>query len=99
MSEIGETFAALRQIKRNKKLSNLIYSTDLLDKKGIKYESKNDGIHLIVECGSWFVDFWPSTGKYRCRGSKKHGRGIRELLKYIDKRNAQASGRVKINEQ
>ncbi len=79
MSEIGELFSALREESRIKKLSNLEQSTNILKEKNINFVSKNNGIHLIV--GNF--DFYPSTGKFINRTTKKDGRGIFNLIKKI----------------
>ena len=80
MSEIGELFTALREQRRIKKLSNLEQSTNILKEKNINFVSRNNGIHLIV--GNF--DFYPSTGKFINRISKKDGRGIFNLIKKLD---------------
>tara|TARA_R110000868_G_scaffold104700_1_gene288608 strand:- start:2002 stop:2259 length:258 start_codon:yes stop_codon:yes gene_type:complete len=80
MSEIEELFSALREESRIKKLSNLEQSTNILKEKNINFVSKNNGIHLIV--GNF--DFYPSTGKFINRITKKDGRGIFNLIKKLD---------------
>lgn len=40
--------------------------------------------HLIVTGSGWeLVDFWPGTGKWIARDTKRKGRGVFNLLKYI----------------
>ena len=51
----------------------------------IGFTVKNEGMHLIVEGPAGYVDVWPTTGKWICRGSKKEGFGLRELLLYVTK--------------
>lgn len=51
----------------------------------IGFTVKNDGMHLIVEGPVGYVDVWPTTGKWMCRGDAKQGFGLRELLLYITK--------------
>jgi hypothetical protein len=67
---------------KEKRKSNTINSTDLLIKFGIPFESKNYGAHLVVDCN---IDFWPSTGLFINRKTKKKGRGISNLLKLLKK--------------
>lgn len=82
MSEIGEIFSALKHEKTLKKVANLEFSTELLVKNCISFDSKSGGTHLIIKKqGSDFADFWPSTGKYKLRGSNKYKRGVLNLLK------------------
>jgi len=80
MSEIGELFSSLKEERRIKKLSNLEQSTNTLKERNISFISKNNGIHLIV--GNF--DFYPSTGKFINRITKKDGRGIFNLIKKLD---------------
>lgn len=94
MSEIGEDFAALRESGREKKRSNLARSTQLLRDRGIKFESSNGGVHLVIRNAGRVFDFWPSTGTWRerdnqlapgslavHRASVRSGRGVFDLLK------------------
>lgn len=82
MSELSETYELMKKISREKKLSNKEFSTVLLDKMGIDYESKNNGIHLVVYNGLELIDFYPSTGKWIPRG-KQAQRGVKKLLDYM----------------
>lgn len=68
---------------KDKKSRNKDWSTQHLIDKGIRFESKNNGVHLIVYGDKGIVDFWPSTGKWISRYEEKTSRGIRELVKYI----------------
>ena len=58
---------------------------DALRNYFIVFDVKNEGMHLIVEGPVGYVDVWPSTGKWICRGNRKQGFGLRELLLYITK--------------
>lgn len=57
-------------------------SAALLQERGIEFETKNGGAHLIVRHGDKVTDFWPGTGKWIVRQGKK-GRGVFPLLKEI----------------
>lgn len=83
MSDMGDDFKALKEIKRAKKQSNLERSTTLLNAKGIEFESKNNGIHLIVRHGEQVFDFYPSTGLFINRVDKKQGRGVFQFIKLL----------------
>lgn len=80
MSEMGDDFKAWHEEKRTKKNNNLVFSTELLKKNNINFSSHNHGVHLIVEKN---FDFYPSTGKFIDRVTKKHGRGVKNLLSLI----------------
>ena len=60
------------------------YQTALINHL-IGFTVKNEGMHLIVEGPKGYVDVWPTTGKWICRGDQKQGFGLRELLLYITK--------------
>lgn len=83
MSEIGDDFAFLKEMQKQKRANNTVSSTELLKSRNIKFESKNNGAHLIVTHGTKIVDFWPATGRFISRVSNKDGRGVYNLFKYI----------------
>ena len=82
MGDMGEVFNAYRQDRKAKKEQNLTNSVAILDEKQIEYTMPSY-THYVVKFGDSFVDYWPSTGKFICRKSKKVGRGIRNLIKHI----------------
>jgi len=84
MSEIGDCFDALAALKRVKKLVNAEQSKALLVSQGVKFESKNEGLHLIVTGKAGLIDFWPSTGKFKPRGTAGFKRGVFQLLKLCE---------------
>lgn len=76
----SEDFKELKEeTKRSKEERKTINTLVLLD-KGIRFESKNFGYHLIVEGKQSIIDFWPSTGKFIVRQNRKKGHGIGKLL-------------------
>lgn len=59
-------------------------SAALLKDKGVSFESRNYGAHLIVHHGSRQVDFWPGTGRWIDRKDRKvDRRGVFKLLQYL----------------
>ncbi len=80
MGELKEKFKAYREYIREKREQNREYSTALLEKEGIKFESRNDGLHLIIETPTGRVNFYPSTGLYN---GAIEGRGVKNLINYI----------------
>lgn len=82
-SDIAVTFKLFKEAKKEKKESNKEWSTNYLAEQGIAFQSKNDGLHLVVDSSKGKVDFWPSTGLFIRRCDKKEGRGIRRLLKLL----------------
>lgn len=64
----------------DKKTHNRVQSTKILVKNDVVFESKNNGLHLIVRSNAGKIDFYPSTGKYVRRIDKKRGRGVFNLL-------------------
>lgn len=79
MGDMGEVFNAMRKDSQERRRHNREQSRKMLEKAGIRFESKNGGAHLIVKDD---IDFWPETGKWIVRNGKK-GRGVRNLIKYI----------------
>ena len=84
MSDMGELFNEWKKLKQEKRQSNLQFSTELLKASGFEFESKNNGVHLIVTTGRGKIDFWPSTGLFQARWNGWQGRGIRNLLKTLE---------------
>jgi len=82
MGDMGEMFKALKEDRKIKKHSNKVSSTQILTEHGIEFESKNNGVHLIITFDAGKIDFWPSTGKWTPRGERS-GRGISKLIVYI----------------
>jgi len=84
MSEIGETWKAVKEASKVKRASNREYSTKLLQEKQIKFTEYNGGAHLRVETTQGVIDFWPGTGYWKTAGGIK-GRGVNNLLSMISK--------------
>ncbi len=80
MGELKDTFELMHKRKKKKRARNRKGSTELLSKKGVEFESKNNGAHLIVQGKRCIIDFWPGTGKFNTRQGLK-GRGIFNLLR------------------
>lgn len=83
INEVSEMWRDYREARQEKKRENLKFSTDLLDRHSIKYVSHNHGIHLVIEGRNGPIDFWPSTGLYIERKTKRKLRGIVRLLREI----------------
>jgi hypothetical protein len=80
---MGDTYLdleAMRKRSKEKRAHNRENSALLLQERGIQFESKNGGAHLIVTHNGKTVDFWPGTGKFVFRRSTKHGRGVKTLI-------------------
>lgn len=81
MSEIGDTFDALREGRRKKKESNHRRSIAILKER--KFQIKQfDAFSYRVEG----FNFWPTTGKYYHPKLKITGRGVFNLIKEIGKK-------------
>lgn len=82
MSDLGETFKAYKQDRKAKKETNLLQSLQLLDKHHVSYKilSSNNGHVRIGDR----VDFWCSTGTWYDRYKKRKGRGVFNLIKYLN---------------
>jgi len=83
MGDVGESFEGWKEESQERKRRNLEQSTKILEDRGILFESKNGGVHIIIKAEREKFDFWPSTGKFTSRVTKKSGRGVFKLLKII----------------
>jgi hypothetical protein len=85
--DMGEIFNALREAGRERRASNRGTTAELLRVRGVEFEAKNGGAHLVVRHAGKVADLWPGTGKYRVRmpGGKgeRYRRGVFNLLKDI----------------
>lgn len=64
-------------------------STDLLRGCGVAFDLHNDGYHLIVTAPRGLIDFWPSTGRFQDRRTRKMGRGVKSLLEMIGRQQVE----------
>ena len=84
MSELGDTFRAMKDESKERRRSHRDNALILLKQAGILFEEKNGGAHLIVKGNDAYIDFWPGTGRWIPRDTKKKGFGVRNLIKYIN---------------
>lgn len=78
MSDLGDLFKALKEDSKAKKLDNVKASMALLVDAGIEYQVlSHNGPHLRV--GKY--DFWPSTGVWIDRESRRKYRGVSNLIR------------------
>lgn len=82
MSETCDMWREHRECSQKKRARNRSFSTELLAQRGVPFESKNGGAHLIVtRHGAPWADFWPGTGKWIERATKDNPkRGVRQLI-------------------
>lgn len=76
----------LAEESKSRRRSNRESSAQILRDKGIQFQSRNCGAHLIVECNGETIDFWPGTGKWIRRMYPvwpQNGRGVFEMLKVL----------------
>jgi len=83
MGDMGDVWKEVNQYRKEKRELNRQNSADILKEKGIHFERKNMGAHLIINHNNKIVDFWPGTGKWIIRKTNKKGRGIFNLLKVL----------------
>lgn len=88
-AEVG--FAQESQERRAK---NRAHSAGVLDAHSIAYESKNQGAHLVITLADRVIDFWPGTGMFTDRKTKRNGRGVQNLVKKISELSAKAEAVV-----
>lgn len=80
MGDMAEVFNSMSEEGKLKREKNRESSPSILRQKGIEFEIKNMGAHLIVKGRDCLIDFWPGTGKFIARDGKK-GRGVFNIIK------------------
>jgi len=84
MGDMRETFKAFKEIRKaelkEEKNGRQKEAMELLTKHNIHFYVLGP-FHLLVENR---VDYWPSTGKFIDRKTKRKDLGIKELLRHID---------------
>lgn len=88
--ELKEFFIERRRESAARRAHNRSSSTRLLKVSGVNFASFDHGAHLVVTTEKHVIDFWPGTGKWWVRGyggvkPVLDGRGVKELLKFINK--------------
>lgn len=81
MGEIGDFWRDVNQA-RKKRQNNHESALKLLKENNIEFESKNNGLHLIIHGRNCRIDFWPTTGKYITKDGNS-GRGVFNLIKLL----------------
>lgn len=77
----SDMWRAHKEESQKRREFNRNSSAQILRDKGIAFDEKNLGAHLIVKHDGKVADFWPGTGKYQVRGTGKYKRGVFNLLK------------------
>ena len=78
MGDMGDIFRAVKQDSKDRKAYNATYGRDKLKENNIAFEELSDS-HLKVES----FDYWPSTGLFIHKKTKKRGRGVHNLIKAV----------------
>ena len=66
-AEIFEMLEENRKEGMQRRADNRASSAIVLQERGIPFEPKSDGVHLVVGNKPYLFDFWPGTGKWKCR--------------------------------
>jgi hypothetical protein len=82
MSDVVETYKAMAAHSKQIRDERRTKAPAALTRRGIEFESKNEGAHLIVKGPHGLIDYWPGTGRWIDR-SKGKGFGFRELIVHI----------------
>lgn len=75
MSDLGDTFKAMREDGKKRKLQNHCRALEALRAHHIPIKILGPHHYRVGR-----FDFWPSTGKYLNRETKKYGRGLMNLI-------------------
>ncbi len=82
MGDMADAFNDMKEHSKQKRAANRQYAPRVLEQADIPFVVKNGGVHLIVEGGDCFIDFWPGTGRWITR-TGKIGFGVKNLIKFI----------------
>ena len=93
--DMGSLYREWHEAKKEKRALNRKYSRDLLIKRGIRLDSHNGGVHLVIHHVDMnrVYDFWPGTGLWKLRGGEAKGRGVLNLLLHYDDKTGK-KGRI-----
>lgn len=77
-ADLGETYRAWDEMKKQKRWENHENSLELLEKFKVEYVRLSTTHYRIGE-----YDFWPTTGLFVHRKTQKRGRGVFRLLEKV----------------
>jgi hypothetical protein len=80
--DMGDYWRDVRHAGQVKRAANREQSPACLAQAGIEFVVKNEGAHLIVTGPAGLIDFWPGTGLWMLRGTKRSGYGVFKLIKF-----------------
>lgn len=80
MGDMAEGWGELRAERAAKRADNRARGIQNLKEAGISYVELNGGAHLRINC---HVDYWPGTGLWRDLNTKREGRGVFKLIRYL----------------
>lgn len=83
MGDVGETFRAFKEIRKaelkEQKEARHKEAMELLVKNEVQFNTVGP-FYLLVEGR---IDYWPTTGRFIDRKTKRKAFGVRELLRHI----------------
>lgn len=85
--DMGEFWRGVKEQSQQKRATNREDSAQMLKAAGVEFQDHNLGAHLIVTAPNTLVDFWPGTGLWTPRSTKKSKRGVRSLIAFCRKGN------------
>ncbi len=81
MSDISADWRDHKRERAARRESNLNASTRMLRDAGIEFDTKNNGLHLVVKTERGVINFWPSTGLWSHAGTSR--RGVNNLIQFV----------------
>jgi hypothetical protein len=78
----GEDWAALKKEGKRRRANNRKRCPDRLTQANIRFDTRNEGAHLIVYADSGTIDYWPGTGLWIDRKTHRTGRGVKGLIRF-----------------
>lgn len=80
--ELWEDYRSIEKDQQEQRAIKRNSAPEQLKNAGVKFESKNEGAHLIIRHKGQVIDFWPGTERWKPQGFKRNF-GINKLLSFI----------------
>lgn len=84
MSDTIDDYRAIKADRKAERRKLLDVNLQKLFDAGIAYTSNNLGGHCQAEFGGRQFDIWPSTGRWKVRGSSRSYLGIDSFIKHYN---------------
>lgn len=81
MSELAEAYREIKTVEAIRRRTRLQQNTEILQKLNMPYIEHSPYHFLVKER----FNFWPSTGRWHDKVTKRVGKGIEKMFEFMDK--------------